>query len=162
MLSTILKQSKTTYCNHYFETNWYSIKNTWNSLKSILNIKNISADVPNTLTIDGTTFSNPMQISNIFDNYFSSFATKTKFGISFSHKHFSDFLKNRFNTSFFVSPTGKTEIGNIISSLDFNKLVGPNSIPTKIVKLLKNDISSELSEIDNISFSSGVFSTKNC
>ena len=45
----------------------------------------------------------------------------------------------------------------IISSLDSNKSVGPNSIPTKILKLLKNDISSQLSEIFNISFSSGIF-----
>ena len=44
-----------------------------------------------------------------------------------------------------------------MSSLDSNKSVGPNSIPTKILKLLKNNISSQLSEIFNISFSSGVF-----
>ena len=43
-----------------------------------------------------------------------------------------------------------------MSSLDSNKSVGPNSIPTKILKLLKNNISSQLSEIFNISFSSGV------
>ena len=53
-----------------------------------------------------------------------------------------------------MSPTDKTEIENVISSLDSNKSVGPNSIPTKIMKLL---ISSQLSEIFNISFSSGVF-----
>ena len=39
-----------------------------------------------------------------------------------------------------------------MSSLDSNKSVG-----TKILKLLKNDISSQLSETFNISFSSGVF-----
>ena len=98
-----------------------------------------------------------MEISNIFNNYFSSIASKTKLNISFSHKHFSDFLKNRSNISFFVSPTDKTEIENVISSLDSNKSVGPNSIPAKILKLLKNDFSSQLSEIFNISFSSGVF-----
>ena len=96
MLSTILKQSKTNHYNHYFETNWNSIKNTWKGLKSILNIKNISAEIPKTLTVDGTTIFNPMEISNIFNNYFSSIATKTKLNISFLHKHFSDFLKNRF------------------------------------------------------------------
>ena len=80
-----------------------------------------------------------------------------KLNISFSHKHFSDFLKNRCSISLFVSPTNKTGIENVISSLDSNKSVGPNSIPTKILKLLKNDISSQLSEIFNISFSSGVF-----
>ena len=56
-----------------------------------------------------------------------------------------------------MSPTDKSEIENIISSLDSNKSVGPNSIPTKILKLLKNDISSQLSEIFYISFSPGVF-----
>ena len=157
MLSTIFKQSKTNYYNHYFEANWNSIKNTWKGIKSILNIKNTSADIPKTLTVDVTTISNLMEISNIFNNYFSSIASKTKLNISFSHKHFSDFLKNRSNISFFVSPTDKTEIENVISSLDSNKSVGPNSIPTEILKLLKNDISSQLSEIFNISFSSGIF-----
>ena len=150
---------KTNYYNHYFETNWNIIKNIWKGLKSILTIKNISAEIPKILTVDGTTISNPMEISNIFNNYFSSIATKMKFNISFSHKHFSDFLKNRSNISFFVSPTDKTEIEDVISSLDSNKSVGPNSIPTKILKLLKDDISSQLSEIFNISFSSGVFSS---
>ena len=127
------------------------------SLKYILNIKNISAEIPKTLTVDGTTISNPMEISNIFNNYFSSIATKTKLNISFSHKHFSDFLKNRSSISFFVNPTDKAEIEDVISSLDSNKSVGPNSIPTEILKLLKDDISSQLSEIFNISLSSGVF-----
>ena len=88
MLSTILKQSKTNYCNHYFETNWNSIKNTWKGLKSSLNIKNISAEIPKALTVDGPTIFNPVEISNIFNNYFSSIATKMKLNISFSHKHF--------------------------------------------------------------------------
>ena len=44
-----------------------------------------------------------------------------------------------------------------ISSLDSNTSVGPNSFLSKILKLLKNDISSQLSEILNISFSSGIF-----
>ena len=138
MLSTILKQIKTNYYNCYLETNWNSIKNTWKGLKSILNIKNISAEIPKTLTVDGTTISNPMEISNIFNNYLSSIASKTKLNISFPHKHFSDFLKNKSNISFFVSPTDKTEIENIISSLDSNKSVGPNNIRTKILKLVKN------------------------
>ena len=71
-----------------------------------------------------------MEISNIFNNYFSSIASKTKLNISFLHKHFSDFLKNRSNISFFVSPTGKTEIENIISSFDSNESVGHNNILT--------------------------------
>ena len=77
-----------------------------------------------------------------------------------SHINISQiFLKIDLIFPFFVSPTDKTEIENVISLLNSNKSVGPNSIPTKILTLLKNDISSHLSEIFNISFSSGIFSS---
>ena len=42
-------------------------------------------------------------------------------------------------------------------SFDSNKSTGPNSIPTKILKLLKNNISVQLSDIFNVFFSTGVF-----
>ena len=101
-----------------------------------------------------------MEISNIFINYFSSIISKAKLNISFSRKPFSDFLKNRFDISFFVSPTDKAEIENVIPSLDSNKSVECNSIPTKILKILKTYISSQLSDIFNISFSSTVFPSR--
>ena len=66
--------------------------------------------------------------------------------IKYSHKHLSDFLKNRAH-----------EIALIISSLDSTKSVGPSSIPPKILKLLKNDTSCQLVDILNMSFTSGVF-----
>ena len=117
MLSTILKQSKTNY-NHYFETNWNSSKNTWKGIKSFLNIKSISADNLQSLAVDGTTISNPIAISK-FSTTFSSIANNTKHNISFSQKHFSDFLKDRSNISFFVIPADKKEIENVISSIRF-------------------------------------------
>ena len=93
MLSTIFKQSKTNYYNHYFKANWKSIKNTLKGIKSILNIKIISDDIPKALPVDGTNISNAMEIFNIFNNYFYPIASKTKLYTSFSHKHFQDFLK---------------------------------------------------------------------
>ena len=82
MLSTILKQRKINYYNHYFQTSWNSIRNPCKGLKDI------SAEIPNTLIVDATTISNVMEISNIFNNYFSSIASKTKLNISFSQMQF--------------------------------------------------------------------------
>ena len=56
-----------------------------------------------------------------------------------------------------MSPTDKSEISLIIHSLNSDKSSGPNSIPVKILKLLKNDISQQLSYIFNMSFSTGQF-----
>ena len=41
-------------------------------------------------------------------------------------------------------------------SLNPSKAIGPNSIPTKILKLLINDVWSQLIEIFSLSFSRGV------
>ena len=68
LLSTILKQSKTNYYNHYFESNWNSSKNTWKGIKSIITIKDFSADIPKSLSVDDATISKLMAISNIFSN----------------------------------------------------------------------------------------------
>ena len=66
-------------------------------------------------------------------------------------------MKNRAQNYFFLSPTDKDEIALIISSLDSTKSVGPNSILTKILKLLKNDILCQFVDIFNMSFTSNVF-----
>ena len=43
------------------------------------------------------------------------------------------------------------------SSLDYNKAVGLNSIPTKILKLAKEQIAEQLWFIYNLSFTTGIF-----
>ena len=136
MLSTLVKKSKMNYYNHYFKNNWDNIKNTGKGIKSILNINNTQLNIPKILVSNNTTSAEPIEIANIFNNFFTSVAAKTKERIKYSHKHFSNFLKNRSDDSFFLSPTDKYEIINIISSLDPIKSTGPNSIPTKILKLL--------------------------
>ena len=45
----------------------------------------------------------------------------------------------------------------IISSLDYNKAVGINSFPIKILKLVKEQIAEHLCFIYNLSFATGIF-----
>ena len=70
LLSTILKKRKTNCYNHYFESNRKNVKNTWEVINSIVTIKNISADISKSLSVDGTTKSNPMVVSNVFKSIF--------------------------------------------------------------------------------------------
>ena len=59
--------------------------------------------------------------------------------------------------SFFITPTDSSGVSNFISSLNQDKSDGPNSIPTRILKLLNKDISDQLAFLFNQSFSSGLF-----
>ena len=80
--------------------------------------------------------------------------TKPKDFANAFKKYFINISSSKF---FFIKPVDKIEIKNIISSLNRLKTVGPNSIPTKILKLLSNNMSNQLSELLNLSFSLGVF-----
>ena len=92
-----------------------------------------------------------------FNDYFVSVAKTTKRSINYSHKHFSDYLSNESDSTIFLQPTDQEEIANIISSLNSNKASGPNSRPYRILFLLKNEISKQLTDLFNLSFKTGVF-----
>ena len=160
LLCTLMKKSKQAYYEKYFERNWNNIKNTWKGIKSLISLKTVVSNVPTLLPLDnGDTITNPYDIANTFNNYFASIAETTKKSIKYTHKHFSDYLSNESDSTIFLQPTDKEEIANIISSLNSNKASDPNSIPYKILFLLKNEISKLLADLFNLSFATGVFSS---
>ena len=97
---------------------------------------------------------------NWFTNYyFTSIGEKTQSNVRFSNKNYTDYLHGENFNSFFIMLTDSEEVISILSSLSDNKSSGPNGIPTRILKLLKKDISVQLVDIFNLSFSSGIYPT---
>ena len=47
---------------------------------------------------------------------------------------FSEYIESKSSKSFFLFPTNKNKFSNIISNLNPNKSVGPNSTLAKILK----------------------------
>ena len=86
-------------------------------------------------------------------------ATGIKSSIKHSRNKFFGFLPQININSFFINPTDKTESKKIILSLDPLKSIGPSSIPTKILKLMSNDISIQFAELYSLSFIEGAFSS---
>ena len=125
---------------------------------------NNSTNFPKILFSNDTTSTEPILIANI-----TSIADKTKKSVNYSHKHTNkhahnyshkhvpNFLRNRSDDFLFISPIDKYEIINIIYSLNSNKSTEPGNLPTKILKLLKNDIFVQLSSVFDVSFSTNVF-----
>ena len=142
LLSILMKKSKQAYYDKYFERNWNNIKSTWKGIKSLISLKTVASNVPTVLSLDnGDTITNPYDIANNFNKYFASIAEATKKSIKYSHKHFSDYLSNESIITLFLQPTDREEIVNIITSLNSNKASGSNSIPYRILLLLKIEIS---------------------
>ena len=58
------------YFNKYFEDNWNNMKNTWKGINNFL------SEVRRTFSINDITTSNPCDIANTFNNYFTFIAKK--------------------------------------------------------------------------------------
>ena len=111
-------------------------------------MKNVISTVPRTLSHGVNTTTNPCEIADTFNNYFASVAETAKQNNNYSHKHFSECLKHKYNNSIFIQPADSEEIANIISSHNISKAC-PFSIPKKILI--------QLADLFNLSFSSGSF-----
>ena len=101
-------------------------------------IKHSSASILHMLTHKGATVTDPLHIANIFNDYFSSITEKTKANTEFSNKSVQDFLDDPNEESLFIATTDALEENLIISSLNSDKSTGLTSLPTKVLKLLRN------------------------
>ena len=154
-----VEEVKKNYFSDYFKQHSKNIKKVWQGIKSIISTKPTQKGSPSSININGTLTSEPTKIADAFNDYFSNVAENIRKKKSFSSKSFSKFLGQPDNNSFFISPTDKTEIISCISSLATNK-GSPFSIPVRIFQLLKHDISEPLSQLINLSLSTGIFPTK--
>ena len=67
------------------------------------------------------------------------------------------YLNSRIPNSFLISTTDPQEISDIINNFDDSKATGPCSVPIKLLKLARNELSIPFSDICNTSFTEGIF-----
>ena len=138
------------------------MKQLWSGIKSVIDVrKSSNINVISKLKdSNGNTTSDPVVIANIFNKFFANVSHDITKNIPRSNKSPLSFMGGRVGNSFFTAPKVPTEISDIISLLKSGKSLGPNSIPMKILKSLSPVISSQLSQIINESFQSGLFPDK--
>ena len=104
----------------------------------------------NSLLIGETITTNAKFIANHFNTFFTSVAAKLNEKIVKTKKLFSHYLGQTTDETIFLSPTNPADIESLINCIKPNKAIGPNSIPTKILKEFKSELSEPLSDIRNI------------
>ena len=160
MISTLLKQRKKNYYDKYFKDNINNMKNTWKGIRSIISLQKTTNDSPTIISLEGHTVTDPRTIANTFNSFFCSVAAEVQSEVPFSYESFTEYLPPPNQESFFISPCTKEEIIEIILSFKPKRSAGPNSIPSKILRLLTDAISEHLSIIFDTSFVTGIFPEK--
>lgn len=153
-----IKAAKKHYYEMKFELTKSDMKQTWNNINEVLNRTSNKTELPSKFHYGDKTLVDNIDIANGFNQYFvdvgQALASKIKVfpGVA------TDFLPNRnLPHGFFLEPVTSIEIFNIINALKAKTSCGYDEISPKLLKQSAQSISSPLTHIANISFTSGLF-----
>ena len=135
------------------------MKKTWQGIKQIININN-KADVQiNQLCHEGKQISSNEEMANTFNDFFTEIGPQLDKEIPQSKRPggCKIYLNSRIPNSFLISTTNTQEISDIINNFDDSKASGPCSVPIKLLKVARHELSIPFSNICNTSFTEGIF-----
>ena len=141
-----MKKRKQNYYVQFYKYNWNILRNIWRGTRSLIAIKHSSTSNMHMLSLKNSSVTDPSHIVNIFNDYFSSVSEQIKSISNFWINHFKIFLINPKNSP----PAADAHEVNLISSQNSDKSTGPDSLPTKVLKLLKKEISTYTADIFNL------------
>ena len=131
----------------------------WEGLNELINSKRQGHKSDKIISIkkDDKNLADLNETSNIFNNFFTSIAGQIRLKIRQNEVNFNDYLGVDNIFIFELIPCSPDDIIKLIDSLNTSKSIGPNSIPTFILKELKDVFSSPLSFLFNQTFTQGKF-----
>ena len=154
LISALLRETKKSYYKQYFRDNEKSLKLVWQTIKGIINMKNKSDESVSSLLIDKQLITSARQISNHFNNFFTSIAEIINKNIAKAKKTHLLHCGQENKNTILLSPAIHEDVQYLISSMKTNKAIGPNrfQIGSNILKLFKKEFSKPLRDMINTSF----------
>ena len=104
LIETLCRESKKLYYQNYFYNNANNIKNTWKGINQIININSKGKNRPSSLIVKNKLISDPYEVANNFNEYFSTIADKLQANIYQVGSDSSQYLTNMNEHNFFIKP----------------------------------------------------------
>ena len=123
----------------------------------IININKTTKNEVNCLDIKEIEETDPAILNRTFNKFFSTIAQKIESKLISTTKHYTDYLTETTTNTFILTPTNTEKMEDIIKTLNIRKSIGPNSIPTILLKECFREISMAIEKLINLSFETGIF-----
>ena len=155
-------EAESLYYQQLFDCRNNNLKQLWNNLNSICSFKNKACKTNiNELIANGVKLTDPADISNGFNDYFSSIGDRLVKELEMNnqgigHNDFSKYCNKPIKNSMFLAPVTNEEIQQLIKNLRNGKSPGPDNIGPGLVKEASSVLCEPLLYIYNLSFSSGI------
>ena len=151
-----IQSAKNSYFKNAFDQINSDVRKSWELINRLIGKHSTKSEIKQ-LIINGNSFSNDFDIAENFNNFFKNIAQEINNLLPQSNSTARYFLPPTPNiNSFNLRPISLQECEKLISSLK-NTKSGLNSIPVKILKQFKSEISKPLSLLINLSLSKSVF-----
>ena len=158
ILKKCIRTAKKNYYFYCFEKCKSNIKATWNNINLILNRYNKKSDFPKYFLVNGNYISDPLQIANEFNLYFTKIGPELANKIDILEDHsYMDYLNIPIYSKFTFTPVTMTDVIKVINGLKTKASRGIDMISNKLLKIVKNEISEPLTIIINQALNNGVF-----
>ena len=152
----MIRTSRKMHYSDKFDNQKCNVNGLWETINDITgkNIKETSSVFYN----DNKELTNPDEISDAFNSYFTNIGPQLASKIKNKHVHsnFTKFLPSNFDKSLFFTPTDEEEILKIVKRLKPSRSSGHDEISVYILKKIIKQITTPLSYIFNLSLSSGI------
>ena len=153
-LNSVIRSSKKMYYSKELENVEGNLNATWNVINKLINRDKTHNNIDN-LIIENKEITQPAEIAQAFNNFFTNIGPDLASKISSDNKHFTDYLSEPNENTMCLIPTNQHEILKIVKALKSKKSTGYDGISTKLLKQIIRNIVIPLEHIFNLSLSAG-------
>ena len=158
ILKKLIRNAKKTYYQNLFEKCKNDIKQTWCTIKEVINRTSEKLEFPDHFLIDNKLIIDTSVIANKFNYFFTNVGPKLPAEITNTdNANFMDYLHNPILHNFTFKPISEGTTINILDSLKPKSSCGNDGISTKLLKAIKQEICKPLTIIINQSLATGIF-----
>jgi len=155
-----IRGAKKLYFTSKLRENAGNPKKTWETLNEILG-KSRNSESVKSLNINGISSSNPADIANHFNTFFTAVGQQISNSVPPVEKNPEEFVNyDRDIPDLLLQNTTPEHIKKIIKNLQPKMSNDAEGVSTKMVKFIGNEIAIPLSHIFNLSLRTGVFPSK--
>jgi hypothetical protein len=156
----LLRASKKLYYRNHITANKKNPKKLWSLLKEV-STGNAENDKIEKIVVNGNPVSEPVQIANQFNTFFSSIGNQISESVEPIDSEACDFLEeNQEIPVLEMGGTSQAQIVEIIKSFESKSSTDLDGISTKLLKFVAYEISFPLAHVFNLSLSTGNFPSK--
>ena len=156
ILKKSIRNAKKLYYERIFTQFKHDIKKTWSTINDLLNKTRKKKKFPEYFMLNDEKIQDKLQIANQFNIFFTNIGPELATQIHSNTPH-TTYMKKSINSTFKFENVHESQILKIIDKLQSKSSCGIDGMSTKLIKILKLEISKPLTLIINQSLNTGIF-----